>query len=113
MLHNAPALSCSWVTSVVLLWCVREQETMFLGLGPQRPLPPPPQGGDKYVALVSGLSVGDEGGEPVRVALLVDYLAGLLGSAPEQEQVAQVGAPTIALLASTAVAAGHIRQLMQ
>lgn len=60
-------------------------------MGPQPQLPlPEATGGDKYVALVSGLSVGDEAGEPARVSLLVDYLAGLLGSPPEQEQVAKV-----------------------
>ena len=65
-----------------------------MGLGPQRALPEGTPGGggggDKYVALVSGLCAGDEAGEPQRVALLVDWLAGLLGSAPEQAQVAQV-----------------------
>lgn len=59
-------------------------------MGPQPQQPLPEAASDKYVALVSGLSVGDERGEPARVALLVDYLAGLLGSLPEQEQVAKV-----------------------
>ena len=45
---------------------------------------------DKYVALVSGLSMGDVGGETASVALLVDYLAGLLGGPKEHEQVAKV-----------------------
>ncbi len=67
-----------------------------MDLGPQRPLPraPPSSSGgrDKYVALLSGLALGEEAGEPARVALVVDYLAGLLGSRPEQEQVAQVRA---------------------
>jgi DNA polymerase delta subunit 2 len=65
------------------------QETLFAGMREQPPLPQ--QGGpQKYVALVSGLGVGDDMGEQARVALLVDYLAGLLGGPPEQEQVAQV-----------------------
>ncbi len=61
---------------------------LFTGPQPQQPLPEATC--DKYVALVSGLSVGGEAGEPARVALLVDYLAGLLGGLPEQEQVAKV-----------------------
>ena len=72
------------------------QETLFVGMGPQRALleegTPRGGGGDKYVALASGLCAGDEAGEPQHVALLVDWLAGLLGSAPEQAQVAQVRA---------------------
>ena len=43
------------------------------------------------MALVSGLGMGDQGGETASVALLVDYLAGLLGGAKEHEQVAKVG----------------------
>lgn len=65
------------------------QDILFTGPQPQQPLLEATDG-DKYVALVSGLSVGDEAGEPARVALLVDYLAGLLGGLPEQEQVAKV-----------------------
>ena len=61
---------------------------MYAGLQPQQPLPQ--ASGDKYVALVSGLSMGDEGGETASVALLVDYLAGLLGGPNEHEQVAKV-----------------------
>ncbi|CAL8463006.1 g2540 [Coccomyxa elongata] len=73
----------------------RVKDMLFTGPQPQSPLPEA-TGGDKYVALVSGLSVGDEAGEPARVSLLVDYLAGLLGSPPEQEQVAKIVRTVIA-----------------
>ena len=71
-----------------------------MGPGPQQPLPQAGGGGraDRYVALLSGLALGEEAGEPARVALAVDYLAGLLGSRPEQEQVAQVRAHHACLL---------------
>ena len=65
------------------------QDVIYAGLQPQQPLPDAPE--DKYVALVSGLGMGDQGGETGSVALLVDYLAGLLGGAKEHEQVAKVG----------------------
>jgi len=71
----------------------RAQETLFAHLGPQAPRPPPAAGGaPKYVALLSGLGVG-EGGDPARLALAVDYLAGFLGGAAEQALAAQVPAP--------------------
>jgi len=71
----------------------RAQETLFAHLGPQAPRPPPTAGGaPKYVALLSGLGVG-AGGDPARLALAVDYLAGFLGGAAEQALAAQVRAP--------------------
>ena len=69
-------------------FCVAPQDVLYAGLQPQQPLPDVPE--DKYVALVSGLGMGDQGGETASVALLVDYLAGLLGGAKEHEQVAKV-----------------------
>ena len=68
--------------------CFCLQDVLYAGLQPQQPLPRAPE--DKYAALVSGLSMGDEGGETASVALLVDYLAGLLGGPQEHEQVAKV-----------------------
>jgi hypothetical protein len=47
-------------------------------------------GSRKYVALVSGLGVGGVSGEPLAVALLVDWLTGLLGGPEDQAQAAQV-----------------------
>jgi len=72
------------------------QDVLYCGWEPQEPLPEAQQ--DKYVALVSGLSMGDEAGEPARVSLLVDYLTGLLGSPAEQEQVAKVRTPSFPIL---------------
>ena len=43
---------------------------------------------DKYVAFVSGLGVGDEKGDPLRLALIVDYLTAQLGSEAEQSGIA-------------------------
>lgn len=71
---------------------VLAQEMLFAGMQAQQPLPQP-GGPDKYVALMSGLGVGDESGEQARLALLVDYLTGMLGGPPEQEQVAQACHP--------------------
>ena len=68
--------------------CACLQDVLYAGLQPQQPLPDVLE--DKYVALVSGLGMGDQGGETASVALLVDYLAGLLGGAREHEQVAKV-----------------------
>lgn len=64
------------------------QDVLYSGVQAQAPLPKVSE--DKYVALVSGLSMGDVGGETASVALLVDYLAGLLGGPKEHEQVAKV-----------------------
>ncbi len=63
------------------------------GLPPQpaRPLPAAGGGGSrKFVALVSGLGVGGDAGEPLAVSLLVDWLTGLLGGPEDQAQAAQV-----------------------
>ncbi|KAK9865862.1 hypothetical protein WJX84_002679 [Apatococcus fuscideae] len=62
------------------------QGVCFAGLDPARPLPQVAE--DKYVAFVSGLGVGDEGGDPLRLALIVDYLTAQLGSAAEQSSIA-------------------------
>ena len=62
-----------------------------MGMGPQSPLPEPSAGGhDKYVALVSGLGLGLDGGNPLQLALLVDFLTGLLGGRDDQARAAQV-----------------------
>ena len=62
------------------------QSCCFAGLDPPRPMPK--LSDDKYVAFVSGLGVGDEGGDPLRLALIVDYLTAQLGSAAEQSSIA-------------------------
>ena len=70
------------------------QDIKFAGLGPQKPLKPPP-GPHKYVALLSGLGVGDEGGNPQQLALVVDYLTGLLGTASEHSRLRRVSQPKV------------------
>lgn len=44
----------------------------------------------RYVALVSGVGVGEAEGNPLHLQLLVDYLGGLLGSGQEQDIVSKV-----------------------
>jgi DNA polymerase delta subunit 2 len=53
---------------------------------PQRPPPTLPAGGGaKYVAVVSGLCVGDPAASPpVKLELMLDYISGHLGGAREQ-----------------------------
>ena len=69
------------------------QGVCFAGLDPARPLPQVAE--DKYVAFVSGLGVGDEGGDPLRLALIVDYLTAQLGSAAEQSSIASKVLPAL------------------
>lgn len=67
------------------------QDVLLAELGPQKPLPA--AGTDasaKYVALVSGLGVGDESADPQRLALVVDYLTGMLGDSREHAQLCKV-----------------------
>ncbi|GBG66496.1 hypothetical protein CBR_g63079 [Chara braunii] len=66
------------------------------GLAPQQPLnrTPAEEGGGpvspKYVALVSGLNAGSDGGNPLLIQLLVDHLSGYLGGDEDQGQSAEV-----------------------
>ncbi len=57
-------------------------------MAPQAPLPSLTE--DKYVALVSGLGVGDDAADPLKLSLLVDYLVGSLASDEEQTRVSKV-----------------------
>ena len=59
-------------------------------------------GSRKFIALVSGLGVGGVSGEPLAVALLVDWLTGLLGGPEDQAQAAQVPASAQAQVYSVA-----------
>ena len=61
-----------------------------MGMGPQAPLPAPMEEEPKYVALLSGLGLGDESSDPAPLSLVADYLTGLLGGAGEQVVAAQV-----------------------
>lgn len=47
------------------------------GIGPQSPLPC--LDSDKYLALISGLSIGSEDSQPLSLEILVDYLTGASG----------------------------------
>lgn len=67
----------------------RRAQVCFAGPAPQPPLPAP--GGEpKYVAIISGLAMGDENANPLLGQLLVDYLSGLLGGRQERETVRRV-----------------------
>lgn len=68
----------SWHVSGTQAFC-------FADMAPQAPRPALDE--DKYVALVSGLGVGDDAGDPLKLSLLVDYLTGLLGSNEEQNNM--------------------------
>lgn len=52
--------------------------------------PRPSLNEDKYVALVSGLGLGDDASDPLKLSLLVDYLVGSLASNEEQTRVSKV-----------------------
>lgn len=73
----------------------------FANMAPQAPLPSLSE--DKYVALVSGLGVGDDAGDPLKLSLLVDYLVGSLASDEEQMRVSKIVRVVVAggLLKST------------
>ncbi|KAK9829526.1 hypothetical protein WJX72_006332 [[Myrmecia] bisecta] len=73
------------------------QDVCYAGVAPQPPLPlRPASSSAKYLALVSGLGVGDEKADPLRLLLVVDYLGGLLGSDNEQGMVARVARLVVA-----------------
>ncbi|DBA81928.1 hypothetical protein WJX77_005299 [Trebouxia sp. C0004] len=73
----------------------------FADMAPQAPLPSLSE--DKYVALVSGLGVGDDAADPLKLSLLVDYLVGSLASDEEQTRVSKIVRVVVAggLLKST------------
>ncbi|XP_044462841.1 DNA polymerase delta small subunit [Mangifera indica] len=59
------------------------------GLAPQIELPLKSRE-DKYVVLVSGLSIGSETSNPLQFQLLVDHITGHLGDEKEQDIAAQI-----------------------
>ncbi|KAH9625514.1 hypothetical protein KSS87_012115 [Heliosperma pusillum] len=65
------------------------QEFLDAGLPPQieKPLR---LGDDKYVVLVSGLSVGNNSSNPLQLQLLVDHITGHLGDEMEQKMAAEI-----------------------
>ena len=64
------------------------QAFCFADMAHQAPLPSLSE--DKYVALVSGLGLGDDAADPLKLSLLVDYLVGSLASNEEQTRVSKV-----------------------
>ncbi|KAF0697335.1 Aste57867_11961 [Aphanomyces stellatus] len=58
------------------------------GVPPQRPLPS--RFDDAYVALVSGLQMGSDACDPTKTSLLIDYLAGRLGTADDKQFVQSI-----------------------
>ena len=64
------------------------QAFCFADMAPQAPQPSIAE--EKYVALVSGLGLGDDAGDPLKLSLLVDYLVGSLASNEEQTRVSKV-----------------------
>ena len=64
------------------------QAFCFADMASQAPLPSLSE--DKYVALVSGLGLGDDTADPLKLSLLVDYLVGSLASNEEQTRVSKV-----------------------
>jgi DNA polymerase delta subunit 2 len=56
------------------------KEYCFCGYPPQLPLKPPPSSKPPYIALLSGLRIGDPAVNPLHVQLAVDYLTGILGT---------------------------------
>eukprot|EP00891_Asterochloris_glomerata_P002214 jgi/Astpho2/2214/e_gw1.00040.61.1_t len=94
---------------IVREWC-------FVGLPSQPPRPSLSE--DKYIAFVSGLEVGNDAADPLRLSLVVDYLTGLLGSGEEQKLIAKIARVVIAggLLQSTeslSQATTHSKQKQQ
>lgn len=64
------------------------QAFCFASMAAQAPRPSLNE--DKYVALVSGLGLGDDASDPLKLSLLVDYLVGSLASNEEQTRVSKV-----------------------
>ena len=64
------------------------QAFCFASMAAQAPHPSLSE--DKYVALVSGLGLGDDAADPLKLPLLVDYLVGSLASNEEQTIVSKV-----------------------
>jgi len=64
------------------------REVILPGLQPQKALSP--LGGDSYVAVVSGLSVGHPKYSPLLCQLMADYITGLVGNSMEQNNMATV-----------------------
>ena len=69
-------------------------DVCFPGPASQRPVPAPPSSPSppppKYVALVSGLRLGDASADPLPLQLLADYVTGSLGDAETVGRIARM-----------------------
>ncbi|XP_074307014.1 DNA polymerase delta small subunit [Silene latifolia] len=96
-LEGTALIPSVYVTGVVVAVLGREtdagtflvQEFLEAGLPPQieKPLK---LGDDKFVVLVSGLSVGNNSSNPLQFQLLVDHITGHLGDEMEQKMAAEI-----------------------
>ncbi|KAK4834219.1 hypothetical protein QYF36_019081 [Acer negundo] len=90
-------LPSSYVTGIVVALHGKEtgagdffvQDVLEAGLAPQIEFPLESRE-DKYVVLVSGLSVGSSASNPLQFQLLVDHITGHLGDEKEQAIAAQI-----------------------
>ncbi|KAL7098057.1 hypothetical protein ACP275_10G181600 [Erythranthe tilingii] len=66
------------------------EDILEAGLPPQIDRPLNPNGDDKYVVFVSGLSVGSSSANPLQFQLFVDHITGHLGDEKEQGIAAKI-----------------------
>lgn len=66
------------------------EEFVLPGLPPQRPLAAAEDGGDRYVALVSGLHLGHDSQDMLPLQLLAEHLTGQLGCAEDHRMQANI-----------------------
>ena len=85
-MHKPPCVAAT--VSLLHYQSVALQAFCFARMAAQGPQPSLSE--DKYVALVSGLGLGDDAGDPLKLSLLVDYLVGSLASNEEQTRVSKV-----------------------
>ncbi|KAJ4705567.1 DNA polymerase delta small subunit [Melia azedarach] len=96
-LGGTELLPSAYVTGIVVALHGKEtgagdflvQDVLEAGLAPQIELPLKSRE-DKYVVLVSGLSVGSSTSNPLQFQLLVDHITGHLGDEKEQSIAAQI-----------------------
>lgn len=68
-------------------------DVCFAGMAPQavpKPDDPKPENGDAYVALTSGLALGDESTDYLKLQMMLDYCSGLVGCEAEQKLASQI-----------------------
>ncbi|KHN07429.1 DNA polymerase delta small subunit [Glycine soja] len=96
-LSGSIILPSEYVTGIVVALLGKEtgagdflvQDVLDAGLPPQIEFPLKPRE-DKYVVLVSGLSVGSSSSNPLQFQLLIDHITGHLGDEKEQSIASQI-----------------------